>query len=168
MGKKADSNNLGYGLSKSTRGYFVKVPLLKGELTNTFKSLQKAKNWQIAQARKEWGLERFSIIKRGRLAILRKFGCGVSVRQVKSSTLLVSGRTGEYLQYGVFWREHDGKKKSVYFSQKRYGEHAEIEAHWFASQQRARLTDSELHLPKELTPYSFDLEASVAINTKQK
>ncbi|NOI32023.1 hypothetical protein [Vibrio coralliilyticus] len=161
--RKADSSRLGYGIAKSNRGYFVKVPLLKGELSNTFSKIEKARRWQIVHAKNEWGLERFNLIRRGRLAILRKFGSGVTVRPAKSTTKLAAGGVKEYAMFGMFWYDHDGKPKSKMFSHKRHGDNAEVEAHWFAAKQRAVLTASELHLPAHWCPETFDLEHSVQI-----
>ncbi len=160
---KANSTSLGYGISEGNRGYSVRLPLPQDVVTNTFKSLNRARQWQLVIARTEWGLNRFQLIKRGRLSILRKFGNGVSVRKTKSKMKLVSGDIQEYIQYGVFWYEHDGSPKSVMFSYKKYGDDAEIEAHWFAAKQRAKLTESELNLPSHWHPRIFDLEASVQI-----
>lgn len=162
MRLKADSTTLGYGISVGTNGYLVYLPKVKsGSFSNTFKSLDKCRNWQLTLARKEWGIDRFQIIKRGRLCTLRSTDCGVAVRPVKSTMRLIDGTNAEYWQYGVFWREHDGSKKSKFFSHKKFGEFAEIEANWFACFQRAKLTASEINIP--LNPLSFDISASVQI-----
>lgn len=141
-----------YGICKGTRGWWVKAPLYDGtEKQNTFKSKNAARQWQLAILRREWGMNRVELIKRGRLCILRKFGCGVTIRST------YSGGNQKYKQIGLFWREHDGQPKSKMFSRKQYGDNAEIEANWFAARKRAELTNSELNLPEGLTPYSFDV-----------
>ncbi|EKA5635968.1 hypothetical protein OKZ62_001872 [Vibrio navarrensis] len=153
---KADSGYLGYGLSKGKSGYKASVPTVDGGYrANTFLSLQKAKNWQIVQARREWGLDRFQLIKRGLLATMRKKNHGVTIRYIAKNR-----------EWGVFWREKK-QKKSKYFSQKRYGEYAEAHANWFAAKQRAKLTGGELNLPEHLTPEMFELNNSVKINAKK-
>ncbi|WP_259556294.1 hypothetical protein [Vibrio harveyi] len=157
----ADSGKYGYGISKHKYdGFCVMLPLPDGtKYQNTFSTKNKARQVQLVIARTEWGLERFALLKRGRLAILRKFGAGVSVRKTISKCGLVGGRTAEYEQFGVFWYEHDGKPKSKLFSYKRYGDNAEIEANWFAAKQRARLAYSELNLPPHWTAETFEVKA---------
>ena len=155
---KADSNKLGYGVCAIKNGYKAKLALPEGTtIQKNFSSLMAAKTWQVKLVVREWGLERFALMKRGRLSILRKFGCGVSVRKTTSKTKLACGGIAEYPIFGVFWYDHECSPKSKFFSRKRYGDDAEIEANWFAAQQRARLTASELNLPEFLTPASFDL-----------
>ncbi|EGQ8036358.1 hypothetical protein G5Y08_002601 [Vibrio parahaemolyticus] len=167
MRKIADSGQFGYGVAKGTRGFFVKLPLPDGtEASNTFKNLNRARQWQLLNARVEWGLDRFHLMKRGRTSILRKFGCGVSVRKTISRTKLSSGHVAEYQQYGVFWYDHNGNPKSEIFSYKKYGDDAEIEAHWFAAKQRAKLTASELNVPTHWYPRSFDLDAAIKVNER--
>lgn len=167
--KVANSGKYGYKICDGTRGYSVALPLVDGtEIQQTFSSKSKAERWQLSNAKKHWGLDRFQLLKRGRLSILRKFGCGVSVRRVVSKMTLSNGDVGEYPQFGVFWYEHDKSPKSKFFSYKRYGDDAEREAHWFAAKQRAILTCSELNLPPELiTPDKFDHASAVKINVNK-
>ena len=161
MGRRADSGKHGYGISKNPNGgYGVRLPLpCGGEYQNTVRTKNKARQVQLVIARIEWGVERLSLLRRGRLCILRKFGCGVSVRQVISKTKLKCGGVAEYKQFGVFWYDHNGDPKSEFFSFKRYGENAEIEANWFAAKQRARLAYSELNLPPHWTAETFEVKA---------
>lgn len=157
--KRADSGRYGYGIWKDSRGkYFIAtVPkVTKGQAMKYFRSESAARTWQVVTARRIWGIERFTLLKRGRLAVLRKTGAGVSVRRTKSTRVMANGDIAEYWQYGVFWYEHDGKPKSKLFSYKRYGDNAEIEANWFAAHQRAKLTSSELNLPTHWTASTFE------------
>lgn len=163
MGAKANSGEHGYRISKAKYGYVTKVPCFKGMKQRTIKSLSKAKQWQLRELVLEWGALRLNLLKKGRLSILRKFGCGVSVRKTISKTILASGDISEYVQFGVYWYENNGNPKSRLFSYKRFKDNAELEAHWFAAQQRAILTNSELNLPHGITIHSFDLDAAVKI-----
>ncbi|EGU0167941.1 TPA: hypothetical protein NJ458_003368 [Vibrio parahaemolyticus] len=159
MGQLADSGKYGYGISKADKAFNAKAPLYRGERQKRFSSILLARQWQLINIHNEWGMQRFELIKKGRLSVLRKFGCGVSVRKSKSTMRLADGSIAEYPQYGVFWYDNEHKPKSKFFSPKKYGEYAEIEANWFAARKRAELTNSELNLPYGLTPYSFDLTA---------
>lgn len=158
----ANHGKLGYGLAQSVTGgrlyYQAVVPLCRGRMIRTFKSLTMARMWQLVNAYKYWGVTRWAIIKRGRVGILRKFGAGVSVCKYVTDT-------GNIL-YVVKWYDHNMAPKSRTYSTYKYHGQAEIMAHWYAAQQRARLTGSELNLPYNLTPFSFDLENAVRINKK--
>ncbi|MFG0448352.1 hypothetical protein [Vibrio sp. YQ_11] len=156
---KSDSGKYGYGIARNNNDqcFLAKVPKIReGNFQKTFKSLSAARSWQVATAKKVWGLERFSLIKKGRLCILRRFGTGVRIRKARSTMLLSDGSIAEYWQYGVFWYEHNGTPRSKMFSYKQYGNNADIEAAWFAVKQRAKLTNSELNLPKHWLPSTFD------------
>ena len=167
MGLCAGTGKYGYRISRAhgSSYFIVKVPTFTGMIERSFTSELRARNWQITLARRVWGLERWQIIKTGRLAVFRRFGVGVAVRTIKRSQYLKCGGVSHYVMYSVEWYDHQRKRKTKIFSYKRYGENAEIEAHWFAAKQRAALTCSELHLPPELTPYAFDLKNSVRIDT---
>ncbi|WP_435000191.1 hypothetical protein ACRZ5S_22510 (plasmid) [Vibrio scophthalmi] len=167
MGLAADTGRYGYGISwvDANKHFISKVPLMpRSAIQKQFKSLNAARSWQLKVAHAEWGLDRWGLIKRGRLSILRKFECGVSVRTCVSKTSRKDGTIGSYVLFGVFWYDHDGKPKSKMFSHRKYADRAEIEANWFAAQQRAILTNSDLKLPDSMDAQSFDLESAIQIN----
>ena len=150
-----------HNITKDRNMIVARVPLVVNrERTlkqKKFHSNEAAKGWQMANVVSEWGAGRYDLVMRGRSAMLRRCECGVHVRVCFSKTVLASGKIAKYKQYGVFWRDINGVKKSKIFSKKRYGHMAEIEAHWFAVKQRAQLIGSELNLPSHWTPETFEI-----------
>lgn len=164
------TEHLGYRLtqSKDSNTIQARVPLIRGIKERCFRSLVEARKWQNDLALMVWGRQRWDLVQSGRLRMLRTFGSGVSVRIQKSQTRLTSSEIAEYKQFGVFWYDNSGAPKSKIFSLRRYGEYAELHAHWFAAHQRAIMTFSTLNLPAELSVFSFDLHAAVMVKEDEE
>ena len=167
--KKRGCLTYDYGMSFHDGYYIARVPLYIGTITKKFSDYEAAKSWQLMQGIKEWGSERWPLLGKGRLSVLRKPDSGVSIRLVHTKgngKNTMTNRT--YVMFGVFWYDHDQKPKSQYFSHKRYGDRAELVANWFAAKQRAELSGSELNLPQHWTIDSFDLDNAVEIRHIRK
>lgn len=164
MGSKANSGQYGYKIKKDGSFFQALIPLVAGGVrSQRFNSLSAARSWQHKELCKEWGARRVTLLKQGRLYMLRSTNVGVNVRM----TTCVNRKdpSVHYERCSVDWRNNDGTKQSASFGPKNHGDLFEEHAHWFAAHQRARMSFSELRLPYFLSPESFDLQAAVHIKT---